>query len=65
MGPSSKLLTEAPEQLVDVLIGRDVVSGPVPEKANFSDRIELMELVEPLCPVLPARDVDEGDVYKL
>ena len=65
MSYSPKLLTAAQDRLSDVLVGRNVVSVPVSGKSDLSDWIELMEVVEALCPVWPARELNEGGDYKL
>lgn len=50
----------------EVLIGRSVASASVPGKSDLSDWVDLMEVVEALCPVWPAQVVvGEGGVYKL
>jgi hypothetical protein len=45
------------------LVGGYVVSGSLPEKEDLSDWVELMEVVEALCPVWPERRrvQDRGD----
>ncbi len=65
MSYSRKLPTDPADRRAEVLAGRDVAKASVPGKSDFSDWIEMMEVVEALCPVWPAREAKEGDIYKL
>lgn len=39
-----------------VLLGGDVVDAALPARADLSDWVELMEVVEALCPVWPPQE---------
>lgn len=65
MSYSPKLPTNLPERSGEPLVGRAVTLASVSGKSDLSDWVELMEVVEALCPVWPVREVDEGGVYKL
>lgn len=44
------------ERVAELLAGGYVVSASLPGKGDLSDWLELMEVVEALCPVWPERD---------
>ncbi|MDN5862159.1 MAG: hypothetical protein L0H19_01785 [Salinisphaera sp.] len=47
------------------LVGSAVVQAPLPGKSDFSDWLDLMETVEALCPMWPARPVQTGGKFRL
>lgn len=56
MSSSPKLPTNPPDRVAEPLVGGYVVSVSPPAKDDLSDWVELMEAVEALCPVWPARE---------
>lgn len=51
-----KLPMKHPDRVAEPLAGSYVVSAPLPGKGDLSDWVELMEVVEALCPMWPERD---------
>ncbi|MGS1128678.1 hypothetical protein ACVCL3_16920 [Rhodanobacter sp. UC4437_H4] len=43
-----------PDRVAEPLVGGYVASASLPGKGDLSDWVELMEVVEALCPVWPA-----------
>jgi hypothetical protein len=60
MNSSPKSPTMHPECVAEPLAGNYVASVPLPGKSDLSDWVELMEVVEALCPVWPERGVAQG-----
>jgi hypothetical protein len=56
MNSSPKLPTKHPDRVAEPLAGGCVVSASLPGKGGLSDWVELMEVVEALCPVWPERE---------
>ena len=58
-----KLPTNSSHQVAEPLAGGYVVSAVQVGKGDLSDWVELMEVVEALCPVWPKRDktLEQGD----
>jgi hypothetical protein len=54
-----------PERDNHPLVGSAVIKIPLPTKADLSDWVDLMEVVEALCPKWPARVPAKYTVYKL
>ncbi len=57
MNSSPKSTTKHPDRVAEPLAGGYVVSTSLQGKDDLSDWVELMEVVEALCPVWPERDV--------
>ena len=53
------------EKVADTLAGGDVMDAIQSGKGDLSDWIELMDAVEALCPVWPAKEQATGGVYRL
>ena len=47
------------------LVGNEVVKTPLPCKSDLSDWLDLMELVEALCPKWPARPAEKYTEFRL
>lgn len=47
------------------LVGSDVASFPLPARCDLSDWVDLMEVVEALCPKWPARGPERYGTFKL
>ena len=60
MNSSSKLPKKQPDRVAEPLVGGYVASVPLPGKGDLSDWVDLMEAVEALCPVWPAREITRG-----
>lgn len=60
MNFSSKLPTKHPDRMAEPLTGSYVISTLLPGKGDLSDWVELMEVVEALCPVWPERGEVQG-----
>ena len=60
-----KLPDERPGQGIQPLAGRDVVSIPLPARSDLSDWVDLMDVVEALCPKWPAPPTARYRVFKL
>lgn len=60
-----KLPMKMSEQDGYPLVGSAVVQAPLPGKSDFSDWLDLMETVEALCPMWPARPVQTGGKFRL
>jgi hypothetical protein len=46
-----------PDRVAEPLVGSHVASASLPGKGDLSDWVELMEVVEALCPVWPEREI--------
>lgn len=57
--------TNRTEAAAEPLIGRDVIASALPAKGDLSDWVELMEVVEALCPVWPPQAASVGSDYRL
>lgn len=57
--------TNRTEAAAEPLIGRDVVASALPATGDLSDWVELMEVVEALCPVWPPPAAMVGSDYRL
>lgn len=54
------------DRVSEPLVGSSVASVALPGKEDLSDWVELMEVVEALCPVWPAREGLLGEAcYRL
>ena len=53
------------ERVADTLSGGDVMDAVQSGKGDLSEWIELMDAVEALCPVWPAKEHTTGGVYLL
>ena len=60
MNSSSKLPKKQPDRVAEPLVGGYVASVPLPGKGDLSDWVELMEVVEALCPVWPEKRMPVG-----
>ena len=47
------------------LVGSAVIKTPLPTKSDLSDWVDLMELVQALCPKWPARPVEKYTEFRL
>lgn len=53
------------DRSIQPLVGQKVVSMPLPARSDLSDWVDLMELVEALCPEWPAQRVGKDGTFKL
>ena len=53
------------ERLGEPLVGGEVLDVAQSGRGDLSDWVELMEAVEALCPVWPARERSTGEEYRL
>ena len=60
MTSSPKLPMKHPDRVADPLVGGYVALASLPGKGDLSDWVELMEVVEALCPVWPERGDGRG-----
>lgn len=60
MNYSPESTTKHTDQLAEPLAGDYVASAALPGKADLFDWVELMEVVEVLCPVWPVKDDELG-----
>jgi len=61
--PKSPIDRSGPEQ--QPLVGTDIASFPLPARSDLSDWIDLMEVVEALCPKWPVREPARYGIFKL
>lgn len=66
MGALNSTMTKADRDPFP-LVGPAVKKATLPGKSDLSDWLDLMEIVEPLCPKWPAREPIKkaGNVYRL
>ena len=60
-----RLPSSGAEEAGQPLVGGDVLDVEWAGRGDLSDWVELMEVVEALCPVWPERERVEGGVYRL
>jgi len=60
MNSSPKLPMKHPDRVAEPLVGGYVASASLPGKGDLSDWVELMGVVEALCPVWPERSEGRG-----
>jgi len=60
MNSSPKLPMKHPDRMAEPLVGGYVASASLLGKGDLSDWVELMEVVEALCPVWPERGEGRG-----
>ena len=53
------------ERGLQPLVGPDVVSIPLPARSDLSDWVDLMEVVEALCPKWPEQRPGKDGTFKL
>lgn len=47
------------------LLGQDVASTSMPARSDLSDWIDLMEVIEALCPVWPEHQTTRPGIFRL
>lgn len=65
MDYSTKWPTKQSEGVREPLAGGDVLNSVQAGKGDLSDWVELMEVVEALCPAWPAAPIGERGGYRL
>ena len=65
MNGSQKSLVKRLDQVPQPLVGSDVVSVPLPARSDLSDWVDLMEVVEALCPKWPEQRPGKDGMFKL
>lgn len=53
------------DQELQPLVGGAVVSLPLPARSDLSDWVDLMEVVEALCPKWPVQEAKRNGTFKL
>ena len=53
------------ERGIQPLVGPNVKSFPLPTRSDLSDWVDLMEVVEALCPKWPVREPQRNGTFKL
>ena len=61
--PKSK--TKQTERDLQPLVGSAVIRSPLPAYSDLTDWVDLMEVVEALCPKWPAQPTGRYTVFKL
>lgn len=65
MNYSPKSPTKRSEGVREPLAGGEIAPHALRARTDLSDWVELMEAVEALCPLWPARAADKGGLYRL
>lgn len=65
MNGSPKSPIDRPKEELHPLAGADVVSFPLPARSHLSDWVDLMEVVEALCPKWPVQEPKRYGTFKL
>lgn len=65
MSSSTPSPTNRAEPLAEPLAGGDVIANELPVRGDLSDWVELMEVVEALCPVWPVEAPRVGSDYRM
>lgn len=65
MNGSPKSQAKRAVRVAEPLVGADVASLPLPARSDLSDWVDLMEVVEALCPRWPAQRPGKEGTFRL